>query len=387
MDELLIPLFVVVGIGLTALLVHVLRSVGHVNRMMEADDPDYTRSPKEKAFLKVAAYYVYIPISVIAVGALCAALGRRSEKERSLEKNKLAQLAQFDTGKILIPPDLLRIREEKNAEQILYGRDLVAYTADYFGPGGSIRPISNGMNCQNCHLEAGSKPFGNNYLAVAANYPKFRARSGTVETVYKRINDCFQRSLNGQGLDSASREMKAMEAYILWLGQAAPKGKTPKGTGLMKLKYLNRAANPDSGRLVFMNKCQSCHGADGQGLPKPEGNGRRYPPLWGVKSYNEAAGLFRASSFAGYVKANMPFGADYQNPQLTDAEAWDLAAFVNSQPRPKHPFLSTDFPKIAGKPVDHPFGPFADSFSETQHKYGPFQPIVEAQSKTQSKNH
>jgi thiosulfate dehydrogenase len=97
-------------------------------------------------------------------------------------------------------------------------------------------------------------------LVVAATYPKFRARSGTAETIYKRVNDCFQRSLNGQMLDSTSHEMKAIEAYIKWLGQAIP-----KGVGLLKLKYLDRAANPDSGKMVFMTKCQSCHGADGFG--------------------------------------------------------------------------------------------------------------------------
>ena len=102
---------------------------------------------------------------------------------------------------------------------------------------------------------------------------------------------------------------------------------------------------------------------------------RTYPPLWGDKSYTEAAGLFRMSRFAGYVKANMPFGASFQNPQLSDEEAWDVAAFVNSQPRPKHRFLSQDWPDISKKPVDHPFGPYADTFSEQQHKYGPYQPI------------
>ena len=170
-------------------------------------------------------------------------------------------------------------------------------------------------------------------------------------------------------------------AYIKWVGQTVPKGKTPKGAGLIKLPFLKRSANPDSGRVVYAAKCQSCHGEKGEGLPMPEGNGRRYPPLWGEKSYNEAAGLYRISSFAGYIKANMPFGASYDNPQLTDTEAWDLAAFVNSQPRPKHPFLATDWPKIDGKPFDHPFGPFADTFPEMQHKLGPFQPIVDFQKK------
>ena len=64
------------------------------------------------------------------------------------------------------------------------------------------------------------------------------------------------------------------------------------------------------------------------------------------------------------------------NAQLSDEEAWDVAAFINSQPRPKHPFLQTDWPDISKKPYDHPFGPYTDSFPEIQHKYGPFEPIV-----------
>ena len=70
----------------------------------------------------------------------------------------------------------------------------------------------------------------------------------------------------------------------------------------------------------------------------------------------------------------MPQGATWDNPQLTDEEAWDVAAYINSQQRPDRD-LSNDWPKITGKPVDHPFGPYADEFTEQQHKYGPFQPI------------
>jgi thiosulfate dehydrogenase len=38
--------------------------------------------------------------------------------------------------------------------------------------------------------------------------------------------------------------------------------------------------------------------------------------------------------------------------------------------------LSKDWPDISKKPVDHPFGPFHDGFSEREHKYGPFEPIL-----------
>src|SRR5688500_7792120 len=37
-------------------------------------------------------------------------------------------------------------------ELLIYGEELIANTSRYFGPKGKISPISNGMNCQNCHL-------------------------------------------------------------------------------------------------------------------------------------------------------------------------------------------------------------------------------------------
>jgi thiosulfate dehydrogenase len=81
--------------------------------------------------------------------------------------------------------------------------------------------------------------------------------------------------------------------------------------------------------------------------------------------------LFRISRFAGYIKYNMPLGATYDSPQLTDEESWDIAAYVESLDRPSKD-LSADWPKIGKKPFDHPFGPFEDKYSEQQHKYGPF---------------
>lgn len=252
-----------------------------------------------------------------------------------------------------------------------YGHELIANTAYYFGPQGKVAAITNGMNCQNCHLDAGTVPWGNNYSAVVSTYPKFRARSGSVESISKRVNDCFERSLNGQAIDTNSHEMKAILAYMHWIGDEIPKGAKPKGSGIMDLPLMNRAADPEKGRIVYQQKCTSCHGPNGEGQPNIEGYGYAYPPLWGKHSYNEGAGLFRISRFAGYVKANMPFGANYRNMQLSDEEAWDVAAFVNSQPRPSRD-ISKDWPDISKKPFDHPFGPFADGKTEREHKYGPW---------------
>jgi thiosulfate dehydrogenase len=265
-----------------------------------------------------------------------------------------------------------------------YGHELISKTSYYLGPNGTVAQITNGMNCQNCHLNGGTVPWGNNYGAVYATYPKFRPRSGGLETIPKRVNDCLQRSLNGNPIDSNSKEMRAIIAYMRWLGDDIKKGHPPKGSGIMDIPLLDRAADPLKGKIVFINKCQRCHGADGQGKKKDDGL-YEYPPLWGENSYNTAAGLYRITRFAGYVKNNMPFGeVEYHNPQLTNEEAWDVAAFVNSQPRPSKIFKE-DWPDISKKPIDHPFGPFADGFNEEQHKYGPFKPIAEARKNKQGK--
>lgn len=275
-------------------------------------------------------------------------------------------------------PNFAHVGMDEQGLLIRYGRELVKRTSEFLGPNGSVGKQTNGMNCQNCHLDAGTRPFGNNYSAVFTTYPKFRERSGTDENIEKRITDCFERSLNGRAPNPESREMKAMIAYINWVGSEVPKGTKPKGVGLMELPFLKRAADPKKGEALYATQCASCHGANGEGIKNPDGKNYLYPPLWGENSYNHGAGLYRLSRFAGYIKANMPFEqATYDKPVLTDEEAWDLAAFVNSQPRPTKD-LSKDWPNIAGKPVDHPFAPFVDSLPEAQHKYGPYDPIKKA---------
>lgn len=282
------------------------------------------------------------------------------------------------------PPDSLSIPATSDGDLIRYGRELVAHTSVYLGPNGNVSQTTNGMNCQNCHLKSGKKVFGNNYSAVFSTYPKFRARSGAIETIEKRVNDCIERSLNGQPLQDGSRELKAFVAYISWVGKDVEKDVSPPGVGLWDLPLLDRAASTGNGKLVFEKHCVVCHGQDGMGIKNENGTEWKYPPLWGESSYNTGAGLFRLSRFAGYVKANMPNGATFDNPILTDEEAWDVAAYINSMPRP-HKTFRGDWPDISTKPFDHPFGPYADNYSEQQHKLGPFVSIKKTKSKTNNK--
>lgn len=279
-------------------------------------------------------------------------------------------------------PDTLAIPNTEEGKLISYGRELVRHTSAYLGPKGTVVATSNGMNCQNCHLEAGTKFFGNNYSAVASTYPKLRARSGTIESVEKRVNDCIERSLNGSAIANDSKEMRAFVSYIKWVGKDVEKNVAPAGSGLLDVPKLKRAADSVKGKIVYQKYCKRCHGEMGEGTAVANGPEWKYPPLWGESSFNIGAGLFRLSRLAGYVKVNMPNDlATYENPVLSDEEAWDVAAYIVSLPRPSKN-ISKDWPDISAKPVDHPFGPYADQFSEAQHKYGPFIPILSSTKKS-----
>jgi thiosulfate dehydrogenase len=288
------------------------------------------------------------------------------------------EISAIDTNAFWKPASVDAIRDSEMKKLVLYGKELIQHTSDYLGPKGKVNTSTNGMNCQNCHLEAGTKIWGNNYGAVFATYPKYRARSGTIEDIFKRVNDCIERSLNGLPLDTQSTEMLAIKAYIEYIGKDAPAGKKPKGTGIKDLPFLNRPIDPVKGKKLFAATCERCHGKNGEGIYAESKTTYTYPPLWGKHSYNTGAGLFRMSRFAGYIKYNMPQGATFESPQLSDEDAWDIAAFVNSQPRPSKN-LSADWPTISEKPIDHPFGPYSDSYTEQQHKYGPFKPIEDSQ--------
>ena len=337
---------------------------------------------------------VYLTVIVILcmVIIICSLLfsgsgNTKIEKEVSNQIVISAPLPAFRQGpgeNILAPvwkaPEAASLSFQKNKVQILYGKSLITNTAQYLGPEGTVAHLSNGMNCQNCHLAGGSKIYGNNFGSFMANYPKFSARNGKISSPADRIKDCFERSLNGRSPDTSSKEMKAILAYMRWIGTGVKKGTKLFGTATEKLAFMNKAAGPVTGKAIFIAKCQVCHGKKGEGLLAASGKSYTYPPLWGKHSYNDGAGMYRAINLAGFVKNNMPFGATYQNPQLTDEEAWDVAAFVNSQPRP-HKDQKNDYPDLKQKPIDFPFGPYADRYNAHQHKFGPYGSIQGAQLK------
>jgi thiosulfate dehydrogenase len=268
-----------------------------------------------------------------------------------------------------------------------YGRRLIAQTPELLGPDVSdpkMRMMNSRLACGSCHLGTGTEPGTLSLLPATQHYPRFSARVGATTDIEDRVNECMQRSMNGRALAMDSPEMIAMAAYIRSLGarNSAMSASQLKPTEPKAFKGPDRAANLKSGADVFTQKCSACHGRDGLGLLASTDavHGYVFPPLWGPDSFNTGAGLHRVLTAARFIKARMPLG----KADLSDDEAFDVAAFINSQPRPEMPDLEADYPDRTKKPADNSYGPFADPFPLQQHQFGPFGPIEAFYKKSKS---
>src|SRR5437868_6601211 len=195
------------------------------------------------------SHYLLLLITAIALVIGIMACEKHEKKVVSAKEIKPAK------PKWIIP-DTSEITDPEEAKLIKYGRSLIVNTAYYFGPKGVIAHKSNGLNCQNCHLNAGTRLDGNNFSLTAVGYPRFKERSGSVETIAKKVEDCFERSLNGSRIDSNGHEMKAFVAYLKWIGKNVKKGTKPAGSGIEELAFLDRLADTAMGRVVYVSKCQ-----------------------------------------------------------------------------------------------------------------------------------
>lgn len=265
--------------------------------------------------------------------------------------------------------------EEATAE---YGRRLLRDTARYLGPNHSdpeMRFSGTQMACASCHLDIGTKPGTLSLLPAAPKYPRFSGRDGGMSDLRDRINGCMQRSMNGLPLPRDGIEIMAMERYILGLNeQYQAMGETRRASDEQPaFVEPERAASVYAGGQVYETRCQVCHGSNGLGLKATNNpaDGYLFPPLWGDDSYNNGAGMNRVLTAARFIKARMPLG----QADLTDDQAYDVSAYINSHPRPIKSDLEIDYPDRTNKPLDSPYPPYADSFPQQQHILGPFKPI------------
>jgi len=281
-----------------------------------------------------------------------------------------------------VPKDiLLEISEGSVAEDVEYGYRLLTETSKWIGPMAEDPEMhfsGNNISCTNCHLKAGTQAGSASWVGVTNRFPQYNGRSNKDITIEDRINGCMERSMNGKKLPKESKEMKAMVAYMGWISENLPKDREEEFKGYPDLEVPNVAVNLETGKALFTKECMICHGEKGQGLLLADAsNGYQYPPLWGDDSYNDGAGMNRVLTAAQFIKGNMPFGqASYNNPKLTDEEAYHLAGYINSFDRPKMKNTEGDYPDLKKKPVSTSYGPWEDNFSAEQHKYGPFPPII-----------
>ena len=205
--------------------------------------------------------------------------------------------------------------------------------------------VGNTLHCTSCHLNGGTVAGAAPWIGLAGMFPEYRARSGEVASLEDRVNDCFERSMNGKKLPPGSRDMTAIVAYITWLSRDVPIGHAVEGRGFERIAS---PPTPDKerGKTVFATKCASCHGVDGEG--KPAGTAYQFPALWGAHSFNVAAGMARLDTAAAFVKSKMPLGA---GGSLSAQDAYDVAAYFTTMPRPDFAGKAKDWPK-GGKPKD-----------------------------------
>lgn len=279
----------------------------------------------------------------------------------------------------ILKVDLSAIPNNQFGDEVRYGRELMLHTAYFIGPDGiKGRYLGNKMNCTNCHQDAGTKPFSFNLMRSHEQYPQYRAREGKVLTLAERVNNCIERPHNGKPLPLDSREMVALLSYLKWTNGFVPKNKVFKGAKNLEISFPGRAASSERGSKLFEIHCQRCHGAQGEGKLQADNITYIYPPLWGEKAYQPGSSMHRIIKQAQWLKANMPFDkTTWDKPFLSDEEALDIAAFINDDnihPRPG--VKNFDYPHAEEKAIDYDRGPFVDSFTITQHKLGPYQPII-----------
>jgi len=208
------------------------------------------------------------------------------------------------------------------------------------------------VSCNNCHLNGGQRERSLPLVGVAGMFPEYNKRSGRLYSLGDRIVDCFIRSENATGMNEApdsqealpattSKEVLAVSAYLTWLARGSEVGRNPawRGQNTIASSDLIPIAKlePRKGEALFLEHCTNCHGEDGQGVQIGD---KKAGPLWGPDSWNDGAGAARVYTLAGIIRYSMP----YLDPgRLTDEEAQQLAAFIDSKPRPRYPFKQQDY--------------------------------------------
>jgi thiosulfate dehydrogenase len=226
------------------------------------------------------------------------------------------------------------IKDSVTLASIRRGRALIHSTRDSLP-----QHVGAALACANCHAGDGTQANAMPLVGAYSRFPQYRARSGQVDLLEDRINDCFERSMNGRALDRKGHDMRDLVTYIAFLSRGYPPGREMQGQAVPSLDPL--PGDSTRGREVFATRCVACHGPDGNGSPLA-------PPLWGPRSYNIGAGMARIRTAAAYIHQLMPRD---RPGSLTPQQAFDVATYINTRPRPDFRGKERDWPH-GGAPPD-----------------------------------
>jgi thiosulfate dehydrogenase len=281
-------------------------------------------SPILRALLKTL-----VPVAAVVLGCAPEQPARVSV-DTAKKPPEVKAAAVLATRGVSVPfrvPDESEIRDTVVLAAVRRGRAILLATKDSLPA-----HVGNRLRCVSCHLGDGLKPNQMPYVGVYARFPQYRPRSATVEIIEDRVNDCFERSMNGKALPRDSRAMRDIVAYLAFLSYGIPVGMQVDGQGLPRLEPL--AGDTTRGHEVFTSTCTVCHGADGQGT-------NAAPPVWGPQSYNIGAGMARIRTAASFIRVAMPFD---KPGTLTPQQAYDVATYINTRPRPDFARKAGDWP-------------------------------------------
>ena len=232
------------------------------------------------------------------------------------------------------PPQDYEIPDDEFGDAVRRGREI------FLNPKTNAEQyVGNQLACANCHLDTGRREHSAPMWAAITNYPTYRGKNKMINTIEDRVNGCFTYSMNAKDSPSGGpppeghQIYKDLESYFFWLADGAPINEDMPGRGYPDLEETELGFDWQRGEAVFEENCALCHGLDGQGQQDVNGH-YIFPPLWGPNSFNWGAGMHRVNTAAGFIKANMPLG---KPNSLSDQQAWDVAAYINSFPRPADP--------------------------------------------------
>ena len=281
-----------------------------------------------------------------ATTSLLVACRQSDSRDRAAvaQSGSTARAAAWDST-VWRPPTLSDIPADSLGDAIRHGRALVMATADSLP-----QFVGSNLSCTSCHLDEGRRGTAAPLAGVFARYPRYIDRTGAVVSMQERVNYCMTRSLSGIRLPNDSREMQAILAYLAYMSRGVPIGAHLGVEGMPKMPAdLGDASN---GAEVYRSTCARCHGANGAGMTAvPTLAGIKVPALWGPKSFSIGASMSRQERAASFIRYNMPFDAP---GTLTDRQAYDVAAYITSKPRPDMPEKARDWP-FGGAPADVPY--------------------------------